>query len=527
MLKLLVIIHHHLNRGGVSRVIENHLQAIATWPATHWPERVLVMYGGRANGWNHEVAEQLDFPVDYATLPLLDYDSFRESDTTRAIEQEQLVESIKREIAGVGGDVASTVIHTHNHSLGKSASLPLVLESLAEAGFRLLLQIHDFAEDLRPTNYRHLLDCANDEQRDLRLYPQAGHIHYATLNRRDFEVLSMAGIAAERLHRLPNPVDAPELKVDDASLRQQARTKLEETYGVSSDRPFVLYPVRGIQRKNLGELLLWATLFPNASFAITLPPMNPVELTSYEMWQAYAQSWSLPVLFGVGSKLSLDESYAAADAVITTSVAEGFGLVFLEASTRNRLLLGRNLPGITADFVDSGVQFPHLDNQLRIPTALIDGATLEESFDGDLDQLRRDYRLSEWSQSEVRQAKMKFLEGETLDFGWLDSSFQVKILERLNEDEESRHQVQCLNPKISILDEANSADAFESHEIAHNQAMIREHYSLSVIGRRLEDIYSRLLRTTVGVVEQSTSLERNVLQEFVKPSRVHPLRLES
>ena len=46
-----------------------------------------------------------------------------------------------------GFSPADTVIHVHNHSLGKNVSLPGALQVLAGHGYPLLLQIHDFAED--------------------------------------------------------------------------------------------------------------------------------------------------------------------------------------------------------------------------------------------------------------------------------------------------------------------------------------------------------------------------------------------
>ena len=50
---------------------------------------------------------------------------------------------------------------------------------LAEAGERILLHPHDFAEDGRPGNYLSLREVYP------RVYPTGSHIHYAALNQRD------------------------------------------------------------------------------------------------------------------------------------------------------------------------------------------------------------------------------------------------------------------------------------------------------------------------------------------------------
>ena len=50
----LVVLHHHLNPGGVTRVVENHLLALATLPEDQRPQRVTLVFGGRDQGWSHE-----------------------------------------------------------------------------------------------------------------------------------------------------------------------------------------------------------------------------------------------------------------------------------------------------------------------------------------------------------------------------------------------------------------------------------------------------------------------------------------
>ena len=70
---------------------------------------------------------------------------------------------------------------------------------MAEEGERLLLQIHDFAEDGRPDNFTVLRESS-------RPYPMADHVHYALLNSRDRQFLTRAGIPETQVHALPNPI---------------------------------------------------------------------------------------------------------------------------------------------------------------------------------------------------------------------------------------------------------------------------------------------------------------------------------
>ena len=261
------------------------------------------------------------------------------------------------------------MVHIHNHALGKNAALPPVVARLAADGFALLLQIHDFSEDFRPDDYRGLAESlARDDVGRLpeRLYPQGAAVHYAVLNGRDFEILSRAGVPGRRLHTLPNPV------CDFVGLpdRPTARSRLCSQWGVDEGDRYVVYPVRGIRRKNLGELLLWAAAHPQGTrFAISLPPINPREQPRYASWRQLAGELRLPVLFEVGGAggLDLGDHLAAADAAISTSVAEGFGMVFLETWLAGLPLIGRDLPEITADFMAAGLRWDGLAPALNVP----------------------------------------------------------------------------------------------------------------------------------------------------------------
>ncbi|MBT4868466.1 MAG: hypothetical protein HON53_25440, partial [Planctomycetaceae bacterium] len=321
----IAILHYHLNRGGVTRVIDNQLLALDSLPATGELRHAAVLFGGRDAGWPCDITDQLDsVKLSLHAVEALDYD------TEPIADPDSLAHELRTVFLQLGFQPDETVLHVHNHSLGKNASLQGALQLLAQDGFGLLLQIHDFAEDFRPTNYRLLCETLGRDRIAESLYPQASRIHYAVLNRRDQAVLESAGVAPERLHFLPNSVPTPGELPD----RDDARRKLRATFGVSTTDRFVLYPVRGIRRKNVGEALLWSLLAGEATTtAITLAPLNPAEQTAYCRWQEIANELNIPFLFEVGEAggLSFEENLAAADLMLTTSVAEGFGMVYLES----------------------------------------------------------------------------------------------------------------------------------------------------------------------------------------------------
>lgn len=511
-----VMLHYHLNRGGVTSVIENHLRALASLDAGDQPARVAVVYGGRAGEWNEQVADEVPFEVSLVAVPELDYDHLRSH-------ERPLCESLNEVLKEF--DPATTIVHIHNHSLGKNAEMVSVCGRLAAVGWRLLLQIHDFAEDLRPANYQHLVEqLGSADSLHAELYPQAEQIFYAVLNRRDYGVLASAGISERRLKLLPNPVKPPDVTTDDDEIKL-GRTELAESLGLPADHRIVLYPVRAIRRKNLGEILLWSLLLDDATLVVTLAPLNPQELSVYQRWVEFAEELELPVVFDSGGKTSLPFAavYASADAIITTSVAEGFGMVYLEASLVGQPLVGRNLPGVCQDFVDSGMEFPGLSEEMSLPAAECDLPALEKSHTRLLHDLRTAYGLPELTAAELPTTEV--FSGDTIDFGRLESTQQRAFLRRVKAEPRLRESLKSLNPQVRAIDEIAPADL--ERTLKNNRAVIAGSFSLEVIGKQLLGLYQEVLASVPGSVECDPATASAVLDCFVHPDQLFPIRLDS
>ena len=140
--------------------------------------------------------------------------------------------------------------------------------------------------------------------------------------------------------------------------RKRARQQLSDAVRHSHNDRFLLYPVRAIRRKNLGEALLWSVLGgPTVHVGVTLAPENPAEQPYYRAMETSGPrvcSCTSTSKLGARSGLPLDENLASADLTLTTSVTEGFGMAFLESWVAERALVGRDLPEITADFAAAG-----------------------------------------------------------------------------------------------------------------------------------------------------------------------------
>ena len=513
------IVHYHLNRGGVTQVIVNQLRALACAVPEGQTMRVAILYGGRADGWPVDAVAGLDHvELTLHEIPELDYGAY--SFAAEAV----LADRIESGLVHAGFAASDTVVHVHNHALGKNSAIPGTLAQLADDGWPLLLQLHDFVEDYRPANYQVVIDAfANRGGACVDwLYPQGSAIHYAVLNGRDRQILQAVGIAPERLHWLPNPVG----ELGPLADRAAARRCLQRRFGVPHNDRYILYPVRGIRRKNLGELLLWAaTASTNERLGITLAPMNPVEKPYYLAWKRLAHSLDLPVLFETGGPdgLTFLENLAASDQIITTSVAEGFGMVYLETWLFGRMLAGRDLPAITRDYTQQGVCLSNLYDELLVPVRWVGRSELDAQFHAIAQSAWQTYGRDVPTRAEVSRQLDSLLQDDCLDFARFPTQLQARIIALVSEHPRRRDELLHRNPSMLRPRVAVGAEAEEV--IGANAAAVRRSYGVKAAGTRLRELYQKVL--------DSPRAERyrlpngpTILDAFLALNGLYPVRVE-
>lgn len=482
-----VIVHCHFERGGVTQVVCNHVRAILQ----HDPAvRITLLSGSRIG----DLDDQFLSLVQHAVVAELDYDDRVARMGWSAAAVDALAASLAHALDSSGCSPDDTVIHWHNHALGKNTPSPTIIRRLADRGWRFLLQIHDFAEDYRPENLKRILDfcqASTPTQLDEFLYPSAPAIHYATLTSADQKVVGELGVEAGRRHTLPNAValtsDRDGASDDDS--RAASLRRVCNAFGLPHAARWSVYPVRGIRRKNVGEMLLLSRLMPSDVFTgITLCPTTETERTSYRRWQAVAKQVAPRVVFDAGQHedVSFEDNLNASDFVVSTSVAEGFGMVFLEPWLAGRGVVARRIASATDDFVAAGMQLDRLYDSIWIP--------------GDrtwLNQVASEY-------SQARRAAFSGLPSEIVDGAQLDSiqvskddAFdfagltpirQVEVLQRCKSDSGFMNDVCERAANI-----CGSFDAFSPEVIAANQACIAERFSLEKQGVDLSTIYDSIL----------------------------------
>jgi FMN phosphatase YigB (HAD superfamily)/glycosyltransferase involved in cell wall biosynthesis len=385
------IVHYHLAPGGVTRVIETTSQVLTAAGVRH-----VILTGENVTG------------LGYVTDP---------GNLTAG---ELLTNLRAAATSALGGP--PDVWHFHNHSLGKNLLLPDVIARLADSGERLVLHIHDLAEAGRPANYPLIADRPT-------LYPFSPRIRYAFLNSRDLRIFTDAGLPPKNATLLPNPVPLP------------------TPFAAPASSAAILFaPVRGIRRKNLGELVFLAALAPAGTwFAVSRAPLNPDALPVHDHWRKFAKRHQLPIEFDVvgrfspaaGAATGFDSWIAHASHFVTTSVAEGFGLPFLEAAAHGKPLLGRNLPHLTAEHARHGIRSGNLYDRLLVPIDWMDLTILRDHLTVDLERNHRAYRRP-LSNEFIEASLARLCQDDWLDFGNLPEPLQQGIIERFISDPANR-----------------------------------------------------------------------------------------
>lgn len=486
----IVILHCHLERGGVTQVIENHVRSLS---ASGRVANIVLACGDRTSGITAATRQA----VAIWSIPELDYDRLTTSDTgtapscrARAI---AMADALTERLSKRGMNSDETILHWHNHSLGKNASIPGTVAELSKRGFRQLLQIHDFAEDNRPENLLGLIQASgatSKRELDDYLYPTATGTHYAALTRADASVLVSIGIPDAQTHWLPNSVGLPTGSLPDP---RESLVKVRAAMGLPSDARWALYPVRGIRRKNVGEwLLLSLWMPPDVYSGLTLTPTTPVEKASYLRWKSVAASFAPRAVFDAGEheEVSFAENLSACDRVVSTSVAEGFGMTFLEPWLAHREVIARRLPTVTDDFEHSGVRLPKSYDRLPIP-----GPGSAAKANPWIAECRKETSLAReqaWSSvgPEFRPThQTQAPTDSTIDFAELTCNRQIEVLSRIADDDGYRRDVEQSCARV-IEDLAAPPDA---DTIAANAGVIAQEYSIERAGRRLVDIYEQII----------------------------------
>jgi hypothetical protein len=386
----LKIFHYHFRTGGVSTVVRQAVEAFRD----HLPRiRSVELIAGEIPGRFQAFFRESGWKC--SELPLIGYLQRGDgpSGDDRNSEQDGKPEQDKKSTAREAGKLAEVLLGSfgsddsvwwiHNYHLGKNVVFTQALLEIIASGRpqRMILQIHDFPECGRFANLQLL-----EELLSLDPYPLSPWVRYAVLNRRDRRILISAGIPEQAVFLLENPVPQGSAPGRDRA----ARSRLGEAFGpefpgFDPHSPLLLYPVRTIRRKNALEAMLLCNLLPSpANILITLPGTSASERPYSDLVKGLFDDRLCPGLWGIGSALEqrgfgFDDLVAASDLVLSTSVQEGFGYLFINSLLWSLPLVARdldNLSGLKKDLFEEAPA--HFYDAIRVPVP--DARSLTESY---------------------------------------------------------------------------------------------------------------------------------------------------
>jgi hypothetical protein len=200
---------------------------------------------------------------------------------------------------------------------------------------------------------------------------------------------------------------------------------------------------------------------------------------------------------------------------LTTSITEGFGFSFLEAWTAGKLLWGRKLTDICADFEEDGVRLDHLYNRLSVPVDWLTASGFRDRWSTCFRSVGRRFSLPE-SKIDAQRAWEQIVADGTVDFALLDETAQRLVIRSVIENRGHRTDLVRHNPFLRRP--GNVEDAAE--RIGHNRRTVLDRYNLDLYRRRLLDAYRKAIASTVRHSVDKAA----VLSAFFAPDRFSLLR---
>ena len=449
--KKIAFIHYHLKTGGVTSCLKRQVEALQN------DCDVCVITG--------ELSKN-DFPAKTILIPELAYSA----DYHRPFKVEDVAAAVFRAIES-HFDGPCDIVHVHNPILAKNKKFLEILKALQKKGIRLFLQIHDFAEDGRPQSY-----FVDD-------YP--ADCHYSVLNSRDYRILLKSGLKKQGLHQIFNTVYLSDHPAPE-----------------SNGGAYVVYPIRAIRRKNIGEAILLSLFFRDSeTLVITLPPNSSADIKSYENWKAFVYEYQLKVEFDRGLNHSFETIMASARYLLTTSITEGFGFSFLEPWLFDKLVWGRKLDDICTDFEANGVCFDHMYTAIKVP---VDWFELNEFYKKWKRTIQNTAKLFDLKiENDQIQNTFAFLTADgTIDFGLLDEEFQKQVIDGLLRHNTHSHDLLSLNPFLADIGRV----ANEKELIKTNRIAVTQNYSLAQYRQKLLSTYAQVKATSI-----QQSIDKNTL----------------
>lgn len=434
----LAIFHYHLNPGGITDAIIYAVRILLFRLDYIQEIRLVTGCRGSTEGILSSIREGFESSRrDKIRLDVLDEIGY--SEARKGPDPDKLAARLEARYD------EDTIFWVHNYHIGENTSFTTALMKVATQGRRdVLLHIHDFPECGRLADPMRI-EISGDEPP---LYPSGARIRYAVVSERDLNILTDSGLEGS-VYLLSNPVPIPRLEEVNSVETKRALEELFTSY--ISEAPILLYPVRAIRRKNILESALFARILHQpANLIVTLAGLSTQEKSySNLVRRAYKEglipgAWC-PETSG-DARLHYTHLISSCDAVISTSVQERSGHLFLNSMLWRKPLLARYLD-ILDEMLELFGDYPRrFWTDFRIPATL---ELRERTKAAYLEKIKRiESSMPQKALKSAIAAVSKLAASGGIDVSYLSVEDQLAALRLASEDREWLDRTRNLNQEL-------------------------------------------------------------------------------
>ncbi len=400
----------------------------------------------------------------------------------------------------------------HNYHIGKNPFFTEAVLQIAENSpqQQMVFHIHDFPESGRYANFTSIHRYVT-----MPLYPVSSNVKYVTINSRDRNYLTKAGIPEDSVFLLDNPVEPIKREKGERRLETE-RNAIDKVLSNSAPSyikgaPLLIYPVRTIRRKNVLEagLLARCSRTP-VNLLVTLPGISETEKGYSNLVDSCFDLGLIPGAAQAGIKaakgdISFIDLIDAGSLIISSSVQEGFGYLYINSLQWGKPLFTRNLEIIDGFRDIYKEDWSYFYDEIKIPLENSLREILREHYHRKIMEVG--IFLDKEIVSTLSQQIKLMLQMDTIDFSYLSPSMQKKFLKNLS-DPGLLRDTQTLN-SISL---EQMEKLLSTNLLLFNSKIIKR-FNLSNHANQIQRIISSFENKPQGTMK-SINIQDNVLSYF-------------
>jgi len=384
MVKKICFLHYGIGwRDGVNTVVKTLSDELQKQN----PSLKFYFLGG-------EIKEKILENASYRIVPQLLVKRAKLTKKYLKKESISIAEKIAKETKGIDVVVIENPFLGDYH-LPAMLAYSLYAKEQKPQGTKLFFRIHDFYQDF-PKYYRNFQKLFSvKEIRDI--LKGQGVDGFLIVNQGLREKLIKAGVKKEKIFYLPNGLDS---RLFSQPLLKEDKSLIYKNLGVTLPK-ILLYPVRIIPRKNIEEAILLVFFIRYLTkdnyillIAGKIERKDNLSQDYYRMLKKLVKIADFPIIFtkealplkreynqrGKIKKFSIGDLYQITEAILMTSLKEGFGYPFLECWLAKKIVLGRRLGEVLKDFEKNNLQFWWLYHHFLIKEGKDLSSITEEDF---------------------------------------------------------------------------------------------------------------------------------------------------